>query len=640
MTGKKTYWLLIIIFLFLIHLIILRSSSSVTLNKNQEINFKIIYQGAGYYFIKNGTQTFYLSTQETFHLDDNVWAYGNFTKIKAAINIYEFNQAKWLQGQGITWQFNLTKITSQKASQGLRAIIQHYLLADENNIDFIQLIFFGVKTKGASELYEKFVQLGIIHLLVISGFHINLFFWIINTICCKIFCFKYTFLLSFLIVFFYIYLLNFNLASLRAGIFMFLFTLKNKLAWDKISKTMIWTMTLLLVLALKPYAFLNSGFTFGFVISYVLIVIQLRLQHLVLFKKILIYNLIIFLVSWILTAYYNYAINFTSILVTIILTPFIELTYLFSFMIIFIKPLHIIYQWLFFVLNNFSEVLLKINVVWHTGAFNFWLVWSYYGLLIIAYLNWGYFQKLIMLGVLFFSIILIFLNWMASPRYSLTMLNVGNGQTIVITDKLNFKTVLFDVGVEIGKSKNLVRDYLKWQGINFINAVFISHYHLDHYNNLSQVKTNFYLGEIIDNQTLGDYWKFGALGFLILHKTVGAENENSNSLVVLATINHYHLLLTGDITKEEELKMLDLSLPQIDFLQVAHHGSKTSSHISFLKKIKPKICFISDGPHKKILAPETLKNLHSVGCQNYETNGQQNVQVEFFDNFKTKVINF
>ncbi|AGM25729.1 DNA uptake protein [Spiroplasma syrphidicola EA-1] len=619
---------------------ILKFAPPVSLNKNQELNFKIIYQGEGYYFIKAGTHRFYLSTQEVFHLDDNVCAYGNFTKIKSAVNIYEFSQPKWLEGQGITVQFNLTKIIGKNSSYGLRAIIQRYLLRDENNFDFIQLIFFGVKTKGVNELYEKFVQLGIIHLLVISGFHINLFFWIINTVCCKIFRFKYNFLISFLIVFFYLYLLNFNLASLRAGVFLFLLTLKNKRRWDKINKKIIWTVTLLFVLFLKPYAFLNSGFTFSFTISYVLIVVHSKLRHLGLFKKILIYNLIIFLVTWILTAYYNYTINFMSIFFTIILTPVIELTYLFSYMIIFIKPLHIIYQGLFFVLNNFSAVLLKINLVWHTGAFNFWLVWIYYGLLITTYLNSGYLQKLSMIGLLFFSTILIFLNWMASPRYSLTMLNVGNGQAIVINDKLNFKTVLFDVGVEIGKSKNLVRDYLKWQGINVINAVFISHNHLDHYNNLAQVKTNFYMGEVIDNETGGDYWKFGGLEFLVLHKTVGAENENANSLVILVTVNQYNVLLTGDLTKEEELKMLDLSLPQIDLLQVAHHGSKSSSDILFLKKIKPQICFISDGPHKKILAPQTLKNLDSVGCKYYETNGEQNLQVQFFNNFKAKVTNF
>lgn len=49
---------------------------------------------------------------------------------------------------------------------------------------------------------------------------------------------------------------------------------------------------------------------------------------------------------------------------------------------------------------------------------------------------------------------------------------------------------------------------------------------------------------------------------------------------------------------------------QVDFLKVAHHGSNTSSSLSFLKKIRPKYSLISVGEnnygHPSL---EVLKNL-------------------------------
>lgn len=89
------------------------------------------------------------------------------------------------------------------------------------------------------------------------------------------------------------------------------------------------------------------------------------------------------------------------------------------------------------------------------------------------------------------------------------------------------------------------------------------------------------------------------------------DDENKASLVLFANIHNYKFLFTGDIDWEVENFLINkYSNLQVDFLKVAHHGSNTSSSLSFLKKIRPKYSLISVGEnnygHPSL---EVLKNL-------------------------------
>lgn len=59
------------------------------------------------------------------------------------------------------------------------------------------------------------------------------------------------------------------------------------------------------------------------------------------------------------------------------------------------------------------------------------------------------------------------------------------------------------------------------------------------------------------------------------------------------------MLVTGDITKEGEISLLEKykgsSKLKCDILKIAHHGSKYSSCQEFLDAVRPKICVIGVG---------------------------------------------
>ncbi|WP_425380179.1 ComEC/Rec2 family competence protein [Spiroplasma endosymbiont of Stenodema calcarata] len=316
-------------------------------------------------------------------------------------------------------------------------------------------------------------------------------------------------------------------------------------------------------------------------------------------------------------------------LFNLLLTPILTVVYLCSLIIIWLPPGYFIYQYFYLLLLNYTTLCVKINLIWYVGNVNIGYIVLYY-LILLGVLNSIKLWKKIFVFVLSCYLLFgSFQNTFFNVNYSITMLNVGNGQTIVFQDNRKLKTVLYDVGVGKGRSKQLVSNYLKWAGVNWIDAIFVSHRHDDHYNNLPTVQNNFLVKQTIQNDTnLQNIW-FGGMKFEILSRAVANEqDENNNSLVVLVKIKTINILLTGDITQKIELSLLDYNWSPVNLLQVAHHGSATSSNFAFLQKIKPLVCFISGEKTKQqnYPAPIVLQNLQAVNCQIYFTGRKQNLQ--------------
>lgn len=86
-------------------------------------------------------------------------------------------------------------------------------------------------------------------------------------------------------------------------------------------------------------------------------------------------------------------------------------------------------------------------------------------------------------------------------------------------------------------------------------------------------------------------------------------NVNSYSPLIVIEFEGRKIMLTGDATEDTEESALN-NLYDIDILNVAHHGSSTSTSAEFLEKVKPEYAMIScnkdDGnnynhPHQEVL---------------------------------------
>lgn len=87
------------------------------------------------------------------------------------------------------------------------------------------------------------------------------------------------------------------------------------------------------------------------------------------------------------------------------------------------------------------------------------------------------------------------------------------------------------------------------------------------------------------------------------------KNGNNYSLVQRISTEKKSILLTGDIEKETEKKLLELGIDlSSDILKVAHHGSKSSSSQNFVLSVNPEQAIMTTGtenkfghPHKQVL---------------------------------------
>ncbi|WP_339020223.1 hypothetical protein [Spiroplasma endosymbiont of Atherix ibis] len=98
----------------------------------------------------------------------------------------------------------------------------------------------------------------------------------------------------------------------------------------------------------------------------------------------------------------------------------------------------------------------------------------------------------------------------------------------------------------------------------------------------------------------------------------------------MVEIQKHKILFTGDTTKKREYRLIKNKLflnkikEGIDFLQVGHHGSKTSTSEKFIEIIKPQTCYISGHKSMTLDFPnkETIETLNKYNCKTYVTNGK------------------
>ncbi|HEU0178094.1 MAG TPA: MBL fold metallo-hydrolase [Blastocatellia bacterium] len=99
-------------------------------------------------------------------------------------------------------------------------------------------------------------------------------------------------------------------------------------------------------------------------------------------------------------------------------------------------------------------------------------------------------------------------------------------------------------------------------------------------------------------------------------------SDNNESLILRITFGARSFLLTGDIEKEAEARLVNSESDlRADVLKVAHHGSKTSSTIAFLDRVNPEHAVISVAkpspfghPH-----PEALERLQNTKARIWRT---------------------
>ena len=202
------------------------------------------------------------------------------------------------------------------------------------------------------------------------------------------------------------------------------------------------------------------------------------------------------------------------------------------------------------------------------------------------------------------------------PLAEVTMINVGQGDAILIRGALNRENILIDTGKSY--NYNYLSSYLNGLGIRRIDTVFISHYDEDHCGGLSLLKDEFEVRSIVDEHF--DEYQVGSFVFYDLNHTGGEDNDGS--LVLLCNIGNRKWLFGGDAgTEVEEGIVEQYGELEVDVLKLGHHGSATSSSDDFLESVRPMLGLISVGLNNSYNhpSPEVVERLAGLRIPSLRT---------------------
>jgi competence protein ComEC len=106
---------------------------------------------------------------------------------------------------------------------------------------------------------------------------------------------------------------------------------------------------------------------------------------------------------------------------------------------------------------------------------------------------------------------------------------------------------------------------------------------------------------------------------------------NDQSLVLRLDWRGVSLLLPGDLGAQGEAALLDRAGPlRTLVLKVAHHGSRSSSGVPFLRAAQPLVAVVSVGVRNPFRhpSPDTLARLEAAGARIYRTDRDGAVMLE------------
>ncbi|MDO7436391.1 DNA internalization-related competence protein ComEC/Rec2 [Acinetobacter nosocomialis] len=564
--------------------------------------------------------------------------------------------------------FNRFQINIEKLRLNFRHLLQNSSLHQKG---LILALLTGDESLLSDETQIQFKQLGIAHLLAISGPHVLIFAIMLSWFCHQVICRYYPQIYLWkpkqvlmaipccFGVLIYTAFVGFEIPALRTLLSVFIFisfiVLKQPL---KPFALLVYSASLLLLM--DPFSVLSAGFWLSYGACFILLriyqtIVQIPDQHflslrskMIFMTKVLIESQgKIFIALSPLTLLFFQQISWIAPLTNIVAVPIVGGI---------IVPLNILAACTWFIVKPFGNMLFYFNDI----LLNILL--SCLGLLeklslplqgisltplalfavslgiLILFLPKGILPKT--WGMLC-CLPLIVVNKTNQP-IQLHILDVGQGQAIflqqpeqnwLIDTGGSYDEKIFSIG------QNVVVPFLRQQGVKRLDRVVLSHLDQDHSGAFPVIQQEFPIKQVLSNEqsstTLkqpfqychqGQQWQYPELDIQILWPKekdlafVHSEQNQYSCVVYLhfkGISDYQNFLIMGDAGWEAEYELLkDYPSLKVDVLVLGHHGSKHSSAYDFLATLKPKLAIASAGfdnryghPSQEVI--NRLKALHT-----------------------------
>ena len=639
---SNKFYFLVIIFLLLFILLttkiikyqsVYEDDQSIITGKVSKVSFK---DGKISFTIKAKEKiqaTYYLKENEEIKINENdyISIEGNISTPRKNTIKNTFNYQMYLYNNHIYKTISVKKINYIQKSNNVFVILKNKIVKRACVSKYLCLFITGDKSLLESDIYNSFKNLGIAHLIAISGMHISIFVSILR------FLLKYVKqsienIIIILFLFFYAFIVGFTPSVMRVVI-CFIFDFINKKYNLNINKIKILMLSSFLIIILNPFIIYNLGFIYSYLTS-MGIVLSHKFHSKKYWKNIIIITFFATLFTLPVNINLNYEINLLSLLTNFMMVPLI------SFLIYPFSLLTFLFHFLLPIFNFVTNIMEKLIII--TGKVSFFTIIIpklnpifiiVYYFLIIIFIYYGYKR------FLFFIVCFLLFNkgiYHLDSSYQIHFFDVGQGDSMAIIYPYKKKLVLIDTGgnQNFQISDNIIL-FFKSIGIASISQMIITHGDADHCGEAINLVNNFKVEKVIFNCGNSNDLEqklirvlnkkkipyFSCIKELNLNdnklyflQTKKYDNENDNSNVIYTELNGYKFMFMGDASIIAEKEILSkYNLPDIDILKVGHHGSKTSSSKKFINEINPRYSIISVGknnryghPNKEVL--DVLKN--------------------------------
>lgn len=619
---------------------------------------------------------------------------GTIEEIEHARNKGNFDAKNYYLSLGVLHALKVERLNSgMKSVSGFWSFVEHlrsWLLEgvrsqkDSRIKQYTLALLLADRSGFSEEEWEQYKQLGLLHLLAISGLHISLMVACIEQLCWRSgITREKTRGLLVLFVVLYGFVIGWNISGTRA-IGMVVFAAVSKPFIKKRESTQMDCLLWMAILSILvwPGILLNVAFQLSYGLTAIIIFLS-KWQRVILprIRANVWVPIGMSLIALPLLCQYFFYWNMLSILLTALFSMLFEMllfplltTYLFAVLFGFVPMIGLLTSVGEGLLSGVSRVLTFCQQLSFTkftlGIWDKWEVALYLTILITIGILFERRRMTMKKGVLGGLAILALL--IEVPYHwgtELVMVDVGQGDSILLlAPGWNQATLIDTGGLSDFKQKEAWRHRkkkdqgittvvpaLQAEGLSELSQVMLSHGDEDHVGNLKTIAKHLTIRQLIIGKGMekiplmqemkkkypkiqwrlvltGDEWKWNETKWKVLWPKGLSHAENEDSILALVTVMKQTILLTGDASeKVEEAVGKDNPNLQFSILKAGHHGSRTSSGEALLKLVQPRLAFISCGKHNHYghPSPETLARLKANGAIIFRTDQDGQIRLRF-----------
>ncbi|MFZ7131725.1 MAG: DNA internalization-related competence protein ComEC/Rec2 [Eubacteriales bacterium] len=631
--------------------------------------------------------TIYNNTHE-YYYGDTILCSGKIQAPEGRRNPGGFNYKEYLKSKNIHYIFIINNTSIKLQDTENAGALSNFILSmrkklvltintyfGQDQADFLRGITLGEKSLDM-EIRNNFNQLGVSHILAVSGLHIGFIYMLLHKLSQLL---KWPksieFVFTGILLYLYSFIVGFSISVIRASV-MLSVLLFSHMIHKKYDTLNVLCLLGSIFLCINPFTLFTVGFqlSFGCVLA-ITIIFPLLDHKLVVKNKILNYiKSLVFMTLSVqigtipLLLFHFQNISIIATLANIIVVPIVGLIitlFIITMLLLIILGLNPIFLYntinilinIIFAVTHIFGKISYFNLNLSPLSFHFLVFYYIFMLMLMGYLYM--FQennKRIVQWILLLNMVsMLLLTFLPHPLI-VTVFDVGQGDSILIETPQK-KAILIDGGgvKDYSVGDNILKKALLYKNIHTLDLVICTHSHEDHllgileiaddisirgivincleeqgYNALIKTCEAYSIPIISNDKIEVNLSPEVSLQFLYPEPSMTYIDENNSSVVAKLEYEETSFLFTGDMEEEGEKILLQGNKDlKSDVIKIGHHGSNTSSSEEFINKVHPNYAIISVGKNNFFGHPsqEVIQRLEQNGIEIYRTDASGAIEI-------------